>query len=189
MTLIEDLVWINESVGSKENISFINKIKDEFKIKIASFCDVESGIKYISNCITFKLVIIIVSGKLFPLYLETIKKYINNLTSIPITIILTSNKKQYKEQCACKEEIGDEFYDMGGVADSFQDIKKFLKKYLMIKPSINKNKQIDRPTNYDECYSFEYIKEDSQLIYPSIYNEIISKKKLTQKKLMNLITF
>ena len=57
--------------------------------------------------------------------METITKYINDLTSIPITIIFTLDKKKYKEFSTNKEEIGDEFYNLGGVADSFQDIKEF----------------------------------------------------------------
>ena len=141
MSLIKDLVWIDQNIDEEENKSFIKKIKNNFGIKVARYSDVESGIKYISNCISFKLVLIIVSGKYFPSYFKTLQKYINDLTSIPITIIFTFDKKKFKENCPNKEIIDDEFYNIGGVADSFQDIEKYLNKYLKIKSSKTKIKK------------------------------------------------
>ena len=37
----------------------------------------------------------------------------------------------------------------------------------------------DNPTNYEKCYSFEYIKNSSHIIYLYLYNEIISNKEIT----------
>ena len=68
------MVWIDQNIDEEENKSFIKKIKNNFGIKVARFNDVESGIKYISNCIIFKAVLIIISGKYFPLYFETFTK-------------------------------------------------------------------------------------------------------------------
>ena len=184
VNLITDLVWIDQNIqniDAKENISFLNEKIKNFGIKVARFIDVNSGIQYISN-IAYKLVLIIVSGNDFPLYCEILKKYINVLTSIPKTIIFTLDKNKFKEYCPIKEKIGNEFYNIVEVAYSLPDIEKFLEKYLKIKSSTKIIKEIDKPDNYDECYSFEYIKEDSQLIYPSIYNEIISNKEINSKE-------
>ena len=48
---------------------------------------------------------------------------------------------------------------------------------------------MEKPKNYDSCYSFEYITNDSQLIYPSIYNEIISNKKLNEEEIESFNCF
>ena len=141
------------------------------------------GLNYIINELRFKSILVVVSGRFFPSYLEGLKANINNLACIPISIIFTYNKNEYKENCKFKEEIGDEFYNPGGVADSFDEIKGFLKKYISIKPIESIIKTMKKPTNYDSCYSFEYIKKDCQLIYPSIYNEIISNKKIEEEEI------
>ena len=48
---------------------------------------------------------------------------------------------------------------------------------------------MDLPKNYNDCFSFEYITEDSQLIYPSIYNEIITNKKIEENEINNFNCF
>jgi hypothetical protein len=49
-------------------------------------------------------------------------------------------------------------------------------------PKIPSNSK-DNPTNYEKCYSFEYIKNSSQLIYPYLYNDIISNKEITDNEI------
>ena len=41
----------------------------------------------------------------------------------------------------------------------------------------------DDPTDCEKCYSFEYIKNSSQLIYPYLYHDIISNKEITDNEI------
>ena len=73
---------------------------------------------------------IIISGSL---YSEFIKNFEENLTKIfiiPKIIIFTSNKKSFLETYKNYNDKHDSFYNLGGVQDSFDEIKNFLLKPL-----------------------------------------------------------
>ena len=128
--MINKLIWIDQNVNEKENKLFIVKIQKKFKIKVVSFNNVDFGLKYIIDKCKFELILVIVSGRFFPSYCEALKKSINDMTSIPISIIFTLKKDLYKDYCNCKEKIGDAFYNPGGVVDSFIEIETIIERYL-----------------------------------------------------------
>ena len=126
MLLITNLLWIDQNVQNEDNRAFINQIKKKYEIDVTTFTESKSCLDYIQKKIKFKLFIIIVSGRLFPSYLEELNQHINDLSSIPISIIFTFDKNKYKDICSCKDKIEDVFYNPGGVVDSFEEISKFL---------------------------------------------------------------
>ena len=76
------------------------------------------------------------------------------------------------------QKIEHQFYNPGGVADTFSSVRDFLQKIMKTEiPKILNNSK-GNPTSFENCYSFEYINSSSQLIYPHLYNDIISNKKL-----------
>lgn len=160
-------------------------MKNDFQINCIQFKDVESGLQYIMNSLKFKVIALIVSGRLFQSYTEGLDKYKNKLTSVPITIVFTSLVSKFKGYCKVKEKIDDSFYNPGGVVDRFEGVRDFLNKFMKTEiPKIPCNCR-DNPSNYENCYSFEYIKNKSQLIYPYLYNDIISNKKITEDEIHN----
>lgn len=189
MAMINNLIWIDQNVENEDNKSFIKEIKNKFKINVTIFSDIELGLNYILNNLKFKSFLVVVSGKYFPSYIEGLNKNINNLASVPISIVFTFYKNLYTKFSICKEKIGDKFFNPGGLADSFIEIEEFISRYLKIKSSKFKKEALKKPTNYDSCYSFEYITNDCQLIYPSIYNEIITNKKIEREEIESFNCF
>ena len=105
------------------------------------------------------------------------------MTTIQLTVIYTENITKFKECCNCKERINDGFYNPGGVVDFFNPVIDFLKQFMKTEiPKIPCNIK-NNPTNYEKCYTFEYIKNGAQLIYPHLYNEIISNKKIEDNEI------
>ena len=183
MILVKVLVWIDQIIDNNENKGYIEIMKKDFNIDCIQFKSVESGLQYIMNSLKFQVIALMVSGRLFSSYAKALDNYINKLTTVPITIIFTSSVSRFKDYCECKEKIGHPFYNPGGVTDTFDPVKVFLQKFMKTEiPKIPINSK-GNPTSYENCYSFEYIKNSSQLIYPYLYNDIISNKKMTDDEI------
>ena len=183
MIFIKDLLWIGELLDKDENNAYINLMKKQYNINCIQFRDVESALNYIIKSLKYKVIMVIVTGQLFSIYTNSLNKYLNKLTTIPLTVIYTENITKFKECCNCKERINDGFYNPGGVVDFFNPVIDFLKQFMKTEiPKIPCNIK-NNPTNYEKCYTFEYIKNGAQLIYPHLYNEIISNKKIEDNEI------
>ena len=189
MILIKDLVWIDQIIDNEENKGYIKIMKEKYSINCIQFKDVESAFHYIINSLKYKVIALMVSGRLFSSYAKALDKYKSKLTTVPLTIIFTSSVSKFKNYCDCKEKIEDSFYNPGGVHDSFGPVEQYLKQLMKTEiPKIPCNPK-DNPTNYQNCYSFEYIKNSSQLIYPYLYNDIISNKETSDSEIYNFNHF
>ena len=185
MILIHDLIWIDKIIDNNENQGYIKIMKDKYNIECKQFKDVESAFQYMMNSLKFKVIALMVSGSFFPTYIEAFDKYKNKLTTIPLTIIFTSSISKVKAQYKYKDRLEDPFYNPGGVHVSFGPVEEYIKKLMKTEiPKIPCNPK-DNPTNYEKCYSFEYVKNSSQLIYPYLYNDIISNKEITDNEIYN----
>ena len=185
MILVKDLIWIDKNIGNNENQGYIKIMKEKYKINCEQFTDVEQAFQYMMNSLKFKVILLMVSGSLFSTYMKAFDNYRNKLTTIPLTIIFTSSISKLKGYCESKDRIEDKFYNPGGAHDSFGPVEEYIKKLMKTEiPKIPCNPK-DNPTNYEKCYSFEYIKNSSQLIYPYLYNDIISNKEITDNEIYN----
>ena len=185
MILIKYLIWIDKSIDNGENQGYIKIMKDQFSINCIQFKDVESAFQYMMNSLRFKVIALMVSGSLFSTYIQAFDNYKKKLTTIPLTIIFTSSVSKFKGYCKYKDRIEHIFYNPGGVHDTFGPVKEYIKKLMKTEiPKIPCNPK-DNPNNYEKCYSFEYIKNSSQLIYPYLYNDIISNKEITDDEIYN----
>ena len=189
MILVKDLVWIDQIIDNDENKGYIKIMKDKYNINCIQFKDVESALQYIMNSLKYKVIALMVSGRLFSSYAKALDKYISKLTTVPLGIIFTSSVSRFKNYCECKEKINDPFYNPGGVHDTFSPVEEYLKQLMKTEiPKIPCNPK-GNPTNYENCYSFEYIKNSSQLIYPYLYNDIISNKGISDNEIYNFNHF
>ena len=183
MILIKDLIWIDKNIDNNENQGYIKIMKEQYKINCVQFKEPESAFQYMMNSLKFKVIALMVSGSFFSTYIKAFENYKNKLTTIPLTIIFTSSVLKLKDYCECKEKIEDPFYNPGGVHDTFSPVENYIKQLMKTEiPKIPSNSK-DNPTNYEKCYSFEYIKNSSQLIYPYLYNDIISNKEITDNEI------
>ena len=143
MILVKDLVWIDQIIDNDENKGYIKIMKEEFNINCIQFKDVASGLQYIINSLKYKVIALMVLGRLFSSYAKELDKYNSQLTTVPL-----SSVSKFKEYCECKEKIEDSFYNPGGVHDSFSPVKSFLQNLLKKEiPKIPCNLQ-GNPTNY-----------------------------------------
>ena len=178
MIFVKDLIWIGKIFDNDENNAYLNLIKKQYNINCIQFQNVETGMNYIINSLKFKVVIVIINGDLFPIYVNSLNNHINELCTFPLNIIFTQNASNFINNCSSKNKLNDEFYNPGGVVDFFNPIMDFIKKFMKTEiPKIPYDRK-ESPTNYEKCYSFEYIENGAQLIYPHLYNEIVSNKKI-----------
>ena len=97
MILVKVLVWIDQIIDNNENKGYIEIMKKDFNIDCIQFKSVESGLQYIMNSLKFKVIALMVSGRLFSSYAKALDNYINKLTTVPITIIFTSSVSRFKD--------------------------------------------------------------------------------------------
>ena len=82
----------------------------------------------------------------------------------------------------------DAFYNPLGISDTILDLLKSMKDFLQqLKNEINKIKLglPVSPNDYRPCYSFEYLDNGYHLIFPYLYENIISNKKISNEENKN----
>ena len=77
------------------------------------------------------MISIIVSGSLFPDFIKKLQDLEHKISSVPKIIIFTSESRKSKIQAMSL--INDSFYNIGGFALNFEEVKSFLKKNIMNK--------------------------------------------------------
>ena len=127
------ILWIDEKVFNFDNISYYKAFKEnpyynKLNLKIFCFDNLENALDLILNFIKFKLLFIIISGKLYPIYYQRIKESIKLLRCLPICIIFTSpelkkiyikRKKLYYLTEEILDSINNSFYNLGGICSNF----------------------------------------------------------------------
>ena len=88
----------------------------------------EVAFDFILSCVNFKLLFIIISGRLYPDYFQLLNKNIKFVRCLPISIIFTSHriknifisqKSQYYLSDEVLKSINNPFYNLGGVCSDF----------------------------------------------------------------------
>ena len=138
MVALPNILWVDSNVDSEENISYIEELKSLGYYKIRSFKEIDESIEYIKT-IEFEETIIIVSGSLYIPFINSFKINLSDIYVIPKIIIFTSNIEKFKNNLEYQNIIiNHPFYNVGGLQDSFKEIKNFIinppgKKKMMIR--------------------------------------------------------
>ena len=160
------IIWISQSIESKENKIYREELKRHKEINLECFNSLEPAFKIIKK-IKFQNTIIITGKGIFPdFYKEFKKNYEENILFIPKIIIFTSNAKEYILNNKKSLPLNNPFYNSGGVTDSWDQVKKF------IESSMNSNSE-GFGGNNDENFQFQNIKDKNDLILPLFYPEYI----------------
>ena len=137
----------------------------------------------------FNEYILIVSGRMFNDYIDKLKTN-KNLYSIPLTIIFTLRKKNFRENIDKKysKYLDHKYYNILGIVDSKKDLIDKIKNY----PNEVKNRistiqlgKIAKPPNYDDCLVFQYVDDRHQLMFPYLYHNIMSQIKVDYNSIKN----
>jgi len=161
------IIWLDANIDGKENKSYYNELKP-LKAKINRVKTVQEAIKAICE-ISFRDVLIIVSGALFPEFYNEFKANLINIYIIPKIIIFTSNEDAFKNSLGInKNIIGDKFYNIGGIKTDFEEVRNFIEDYYTKKQRYSyKNEDLIHN------FSFDYIDSKEKLALPTSYKYLI----------------
>ena len=182
-------IWIDKNINSPENKVYTKILSSfEFLKSVALFKDVEEAIVYIKH-IKFDDTKIIVSGRLYPQLIKKINENISEMYVIPKIIVFTSDRVGFIVYNKDYEKEKNRFYNFGGIATTFQQIKEFL---FSEKKNIKKISDLgnqETPTGLnpldiqirnslinesnEDKFLFEYIDKKEQLILPLFFKNLI----------------
>ena len=149
----------------------------------------EVAFDFILSCVNFKLLFIIISGRLYPDYFQLLNKNIKFVRCLPISIIFTSHriknifisqKSQYYLSDEVLKSINNPFYNLGGVCSDFESCVNFIfNLYILLRNRFLLSKNEESKSSYDGCLTFECVSSKNQLIFPFIYSELVSGKEVS----------
>ena len=162
MNININIIWFDENYDNKENIKYLNELKEYHNLTITCFKEIEEGIKFIKK-IKFVETNIIISGRLYRKFINKFKKKLKEIYIIPKIIIFTKDEKEFlKNNKEYNNNDIHSFYNLGGIKTNFKDIKDFILEPL---------KGIKREEEGN--LTFEYIDCKEKLYYPILYKSLI----------------
>ena len=186
---MSNVIWIDEDVDSCINKIYSKELESMLLFKVKLFKKVIEAINYLKT-IKFEETKIIISGRLYSEFVKTFKENILEMYVIPIIIIFTRNREKFIQYNPDYYKKDNYFYNFGGIAIIFDEIKKFLNigdkidktNSLQSKTSLSSNtplsliKEIELKTigiSEDIKLTFEYIDNKSKLIFPLFFKILI----------------
>ena len=176
-----NILWLSQKIDDAENQKYIIDIEKETKLKVFPYKVINDLFEKMEKQL-FNEYILIVSGRIFNDYIDKLKTN-KNLYSIPVTIIFTVRKDNLRKQIDKKYKIylDHKYYNILGIVDSKKDLINKIRNYpneVNNRISTIKLGKIDKPSNYEECLTFEYVDNSHQLIFPYLYHNIMSQIKV-----------
>ena len=157
------MIWIDANIDNKENIAYVKELNSIGSIRLRLSKDVDKAIKYLKN-IDFHETKVIVSGRLYPEFVKKFKENIIDICVAPKIIVFTGNKQKFLEYNKDYFDEDNIFYSSGGVATSFEEIKKLLLNECILN-------KLDKPD--DTLLTFEYIDSIEKLVLPLFFKALI----------------
>ena len=158
---MKNVIWIDQNNDKSENKGYLKHYSE--KIKDFSFTLVTS-VKEGYSCLSkykFKLVYVILSGRLAEEFLDIYEENLQKLTVLTLNIIFCFNGEYHKS----KKYANDPFYNPGGVVTEFEEVINFLKKEdnLSQKPNMI-DRHRNKHYNYDNSKAFIFIQKNIENI-------------------------
>ena len=201
-------IWFDEKINEKENKNYFKQFRT-INTNFKGYRSLDEGFRHFyknnnndENKNEFKIIFVIVSGRLFGRYIRKIKENINKIINIPYTYIFTST---YFKQILIKQspdidhilsydtmiEVNNGFYNPGGVYNNFNMLLKDIKiKMKTIDSITNIKPRRENKFNYEGILTFEYLEKEEDLLAPALYKDIITNEEITEehcKKFHNYI--
>ena len=86
------IIWIDQNIHNEENKRYVEDLEELDNKKIIQYQKVSDAIEYMKS-ILFEETKIIVSGRLFDEFINTLKKNINDICFAPKIIVFTTKEK------------------------------------------------------------------------------------------------
>ena len=119
-----NVIWIDENLDNEENKKYVEKLYSFGSFIVRLFKNLDKAIERMKY-IEFQDTKVIVNDKLYYEFIKKFKENIIDMCVAPKIIKFTNNKQNFFEKN--KNYKNDTFYNFGGVIDSFDEVKKFLK--------------------------------------------------------------
>ena len=158
-----NVIWIDANIDNQENVVYVKELNSIDSIRLRLSKDVDKAIKYLKN-IDFHETKVIVSGRLYPEFVKKFKENIIDICVAPKIIVSTGNKQKFLEYNKDYFNEDNIFYSSGGVATSFEEIKKLLLNECILN-------KLDKPD--DTLLTFEYIDSIEKLVLPLFFKALI----------------
>ena len=165
-----NLIWLDYNISNAENSFYLNELSISHKFKnIFTFQKTKDCIKKLKR-IQFEKTKIIVSGALSKEFFIQFENEIDKIKICPKIIIFTSKNKLdlIKANIISLDKFF--FYDMNLVFADFSHVQKML---LSNDEYLPRFFDMRKPEEQDVCFSFEYIKDLKELIFPLTFIEFI----------------
>ena len=114
-------IWIDENVNNEENKKYRFKFTKIVGFEIKAYENISTALEYLKK-LKFSPIVIIVSGRLYPEFIENFKNNINIYKICPKIIIFTGNKEKFYELNKGNKLIDHPFFN-SGVVDNYKDLK------------------------------------------------------------------
>ena len=168
---MKNVIWIDQNNDKSENKGYLKHYSE--RLKDFSFTLVTS-VKEGYSCLSkykFKLVYVILSGRLAEEFLDIYEENLQKLTVLTLNIIFCFNGEYHKT----KKYANDPFYNPGGVVTEFEEVIKFLTKEdnLSLNPNMIERNKI---YNFDNSRAFIFIpKKIENISLPIILKKFSSR--------------
>ena len=163
------IFWLDSNVNNQENTKYQKIIKAYKNTALYTFTDINICISNLMK-IKFMKTYIMISGSLSQEFFIEFVKIINKIKTVPSIIIFTSKEKFRLIKTNILNLKNFSLFDIKLVFANFKPIHNYLNLENIYKP---KNIGSIKSDEIDNCFSFEYIKELKDLIFPLIFFEYI----------------
>ena len=166
----ENILWLDKKVNEAENSIYQSLLIEKKRFKLSTFTDIKDCISKLKQ-IKFEKTYLLISGALSKEFFIEFEKIIGEIKINPIIIIFTSSRKLklIKQNILSLDNFN--LFDINLVFDDFDKIISKFESQNEYMPNL-----IDSPIIYepnDNSFSFEYIKELKDLIFPLSFIEFM----------------
>ena len=142
-------IWIDENIDNEENVQHLKELESIGLLNFRLFKETDKAINHMKY-IEFQETKVIISGKLYSEFVKKFKENIINMCVAPKIIIFTKNKEKFIENNKEYQNNSNLFYKFGGIATTFDEIKKFLKDEI-VPQKMKKTEDIQLTFEYIDC--------------------------------------
>ena len=157
------VLWIDTNILNQENTTYIKELESNNSLRVFAFKDIDEAITFMKR-IKYEETKVIISGRLYPGFVEIFKQNINIMRIAPKIIVFTVSKEKFLEYNKFYDNNDNKFYSYGGIATSFKEIQEFLKDGFI--PKISNKSDINQ-------FIFEYIDNKEKLMLPLFFKTLI----------------
>ena len=167
------IIWIDEKIDNEENSNYSKELKSMGLLNLSSYKEIDEAINQMKS-LKFQETKVIISGRLYFEFVKKFKEKIRDMCVAPKLIVFTKNKENFIEYNKEFLSINNIFYTFGGIAITFDDVKKFLRSEDIPQKMKNSNEKRLIFENVNNIkLTFEYIDSIEKLELPLFFKSLI----------------